>query len=77
MPKLPRITGKDACKAFAKAGYEWHHTCGSHHILKHPINPNRLSIPVHAGETVGLGLLKDQIDKANMTVEQFIELLNS
>ncbi len=77
MPRPPAITGKEACKVFAKVGFEWCRTKGSHHILKHPTNRNRLSIPVHGGETVGLGLLEDQIKKANMTVEQFIELLNS
>jgi predicted RNA binding protein YcfA (HicA-like mRNA interferase family) len=77
MPKLPRITGKDACKAFAKAGFQCCRIRGSHHILKHPTNPNRLSIPVHAGQTVGLGLLERQIEAADMTVEQFIELLDS
>ena len=77
MPKLPRITGKDACKAFAKAGFWCCRIRGSHHILKRPTNPNRLSIPVHPGQNVGLGLLEDQIEAANLTVEQFIELYNS
>ncbi|MEI8371385.1 MAG: type II toxin-antitoxin system HicA family toxin [Planctomycetota bacterium] len=77
MPKTPRITGKTACKVFAKAGFRCCRIRGSHHILEHPAKPYRLSIPVHAGETIGLGLLKDQIEAAGMTVEQFIELLNS
>jgi predicted RNA binding protein YcfA (HicA-like mRNA interferase family) len=72
MPRPPVITGKTACKVFAKVGYQWCRTRGSHHILKHPTNPNRLSIPVHAGETLGIGLLADQIEKANMTVEQLL-----
>jgi predicted RNA binding protein YcfA (HicA-like mRNA interferase family) len=34
-----------------------------------------LSVPVHAGKTIGKGLLGDLIDAAGLTVEQFIKLL--
>jgi predicted RNA binding protein YcfA (HicA-like mRNA interferase family) len=77
MPKLPRITGEDACKAFAKAGFECCRIRGSHRILKHATNRNRLSIPVHKGKTLGAGLLLDKVKAADLTVEQFIELLKS
>jgi predicted RNA binding protein YcfA (HicA-like mRNA interferase family) len=73
--KVPRVTGEEAIKAFCKAGYARHHATGSHHILKHPDRSARLSIPVHAGDTVGVGLLRKQIKKAGLTVEQFIDLL--
>jgi len=75
MPKIPRITGKQAVAAFCKAGFRLARIKGSHHILKHETIPYRLSVPVHRGQTVGTGLLKDQIEKAGLTVEQFIELL--
>ncbi len=75
MPRVPPISGKDAIAAFEKAGFVLARVRGSHHILKHPDNPNRLSIPVHAGKTVGKGLLKSQIENAGLTVAQFIELL--
>ena len=34
-----------------------------------------LSIPVHQGKTVGAGLLKRLIEAAELTTEQFIQLL--
>jgi predicted RNA binding protein YcfA (HicA-like mRNA interferase family) len=74
MPKIPRITGDDAVRAFRRAGYEVDRIAGSHHILKRPGSP-RLSIPCHKGKMIGLGLLRDQITAAGLTVEEFIALL--
>jgi len=75
MAKLPAISGKDAVRAFCKAGYEVDRISGSHHILRHPAKPERLSIPVHAGKTLGRGLLRSQIKVAGLTEDEFIELL--
>jgi predicted RNA binding protein YcfA (HicA-like mRNA interferase family) len=73
--KLPRITGEEAIKAFFKDGYYLDRISGSHRILKHPDRKERLSIPVHKGNTLGIGLLGSQIKIAGLTVEQFIDLL--
>jgi predicted RNA binding protein YcfA (HicA-like mRNA interferase family) len=75
MPKVPRLSGKDAVRAFKKAGFSEVRTCGSHVILKKDGHAIRLSIPVHSGKTVGTGLLKSQIEAAGLTVEEFIKLL--
>jgi predicted RNA binding protein YcfA (HicA-like mRNA interferase family) len=75
MPKVPRITGTDAVRAFAKAGFRHERTNGSHYILKKEGHPYLLSIPMHRGRTVGTGLLKSQIEAAGLTVEEFIGLL--
>ena len=76
MPKkVPRISGDDAVRAFKKSGFYLDRICGSHHILKSDTTRFRLSIPVHSGKTVGVGLLRAQIRKAGLTVEQFTELL--
>ena len=73
MPSVPRIKGSDAVRAFQKVGYVLDRVAGSHHILKR--GPSTLSIPCHAGKTIGPGLLHSQIKAAGLTVEQFIELL--
>ena len=75
MPKLPRVTGEEAVRAFERAGFALDRVRGSHHILRHPEKPTRLSIPVHAGRTIGIGLLASQIKAAELTVEEFVELL--
>ncbi len=73
--RLPRITGTEAIKAFKKAGYSLDRIKGSHHILKHARKRERLSIPIHQGETLGIGLLGSQIKIAGMTIEEFCKLL--
>jgi predicted RNA binding protein YcfA (HicA-like mRNA interferase family) len=73
--KVPRITGQDAINAFGKCGYALDRIKGSHHILRHPSKPERLSIPVHGNETVGIGLLGKQIKLAGLSNEEFVNLL--
>jgi predicted RNA binding protein YcfA (HicA-like mRNA interferase family) len=47
---------------------------GSHVKLTKEGNPNILSIPVHKGKPIKHGLLRDQIEKAGMTIEDFLKL---
>ena len=77
MSEVPRITGKEAIKAFERAGFLVARIKGSHHIMKRTGWSKRLSIPVHGPEILGLGLLRSQIKHAGLTVEQFVDLLNS
>jgi predicted RNA binding protein YcfA (HicA-like mRNA interferase family) len=72
---IPRITGEEALAAFERAGFAVVRIKGSHHIMKRGGWPNRLSIPVHSGKTIGKGLLATQIDKAGLTLEEFCALL--
>lgn len=66
--KAPRVTGEEAVRAFCKAGYSVERQRGSHQFLRHP-DKVALSIPVHAGRTLGVGLLMSKIKDADMTVE--------
>ena len=73
--RFQKVTGEAAIKAFGRAGFLLHHIKGSHHVLKRPGHRHHLSIPVHRGKTLGVGLLSNQIKLAGLTVEQFVELL--
>lgn len=75
MCRVPRITGKEAVKAFGRTGFVVDRIRGSHHILKRESDGTRLSIPVHSGKVVGVGLLSSQISAAGLTVAEFVELL--
>ena len=66
MPRLPRISGREAVRAFEKAGWEVSRQRGSHVVLTRPGSIYTLSIP---------GLLRDQIRKAGLAVSEFVELL--
>jgi predicted RNA binding protein YcfA (HicA-like mRNA interferase family) len=56
MSKLPRCTGKQLIDALQQAGFEVVRARGSHHFLRHPDGRSTV-VPVHAGETIGPGLL--------------------
>lgn len=74
MPKLPRISGQEAVRAFRRAGWEVARQRGSHVVLTRPGSIYTLSIPLHP--VLGPGLLRDLIRKAGLTVEEFTELLS-
>ncbi len=75
MPSIPRITGADAKRAFQRAGFHQDRMSGSHCIMKKDGHLYHLSIPMHQGKTLGVGLLKSLIEAAGLTVEQFLEHL--
>jgi len=75
MSKGRPVTGKEAVRAFERAGFVFNRQSGSHVILKKDGHRYHLSVPVHAGKTLGTGLLNSLIEAAGLTPEQFAELL--
>jgi len=59
-------------KAFERAGWISRGQRGSHVKLTREDNPNILSIPVHKGKPIKQGLLHDQLNKAGLTMEEFL-----
>jgi predicted RNA binding protein YcfA (HicA-like mRNA interferase family) len=74
MARVPRISAREAIRAFERAGFSVIRISGSHHIMKKEGHRALLTIPVH-GKNMGVGLLRSQIIAAGLTVEQFIKLL--
>ena len=73
MGKLSNISGKEAAKAFQKAGWQQAGQVGSHLVLtKLGIRVN-LSIPQH--KELSVGTLRALIRNAGLTVDEFLELL--
>ena len=56
MSRLPRPTGAEVVRALGKAAFEVVRIKGSHHFLQHP-DGRATVVPVHAGETIGPGLM--------------------
>jgi len=73
MGKLGNISGKEAAKAFAKAGWEVVGQVGSHLVLTKSGQRANLSIPQH--KELSVGTLRALIRAAGMTVDEFLELL--
>ena len=73
MARLANISGKDAVKAFEKAGWKRIGQVGSHVVMvKSGLRVN-LSIPQH--KELSMGTLRALIRHAGMTVEEFLALL--
>lgn len=72
--KLPVISGKEAVKAFEKAGWKFARIGSSRHmIMKKEGVITALSIPDHM--ILDRGLLRSLIRDAYMSIEEFIKLL--
>ena len=73
MTTWPALTGKVLLAALKRAGFRVARIKGSHHILKH--SDGRMTIvPVHAGETIGTGLLSKILQDCDLTREKLQEL---
>jgi predicted RNA binding protein YcfA (HicA-like mRNA interferase family) len=75
MASLHNLKPEKVIRAFERGGWMNKGQRGSHVKLIKQGNPNILSIPVHKGKPIKLGLLKDQIRKSGLTEEQFLKLL--
>jgi predicted RNA binding protein YcfA (HicA-like mRNA interferase family) len=75
MASLHNLKPERVIKAFERAGWVSRGQKGSHVKLTKEGYPSILSIPVHKGKTVKIGLLRDQIRKSGLTEGQFLELL--
>ncbi len=75
MPDLPSISGREAVRAFERAGFSLDRVKGSHHILKKPGHPNALAVPVHGNKNVKKGTLRALIKAAGLTEDEFIAFL--
>jgi len=71
--KLRNVRAAEAVRAFKKLGYEVVRVRGSHYVLKHR-ERGMLIIPFHRG-AVKSGILLDALDRAQISVESFEELL--
>lgn len=73
MPPLPVISGKEALRAFSRAGWVLKRRRGSHMIMVKTGVRVSLSIPNH--KVLDRGLLRSLISEAGLTVQEFIDLL--
>ena len=73
MGKLGNISGKEAVKAFEKAGWVKVGQVGSHLVMTKPNIRVNLSIPQH--KELSIGTLRALIRNADMSVDEFLALL--
>ena len=74
MSRLPRIRGRELIAALGRAGFKIVRVKGSHHFLRHS-DGRQTVVPVHAGEIIGPGLMKDILKDVEIAPEGFTKLL--
>ena len=74
MTRLPRVTGREVVAVLRKLGFEVARIRGSHHFLRHPDGRGTV-VPVHAGETIGPGLLAAILRDCEIERDDFIGLV--
>ncbi len=75
MPPLPILNARQIIVALEKAGFEIIRQKGSHVRLRHP-DGRVVTVPVHKGQDIGRGLLRKILRDADLTREEFIQLLS-
>ena len=71
MTRLPRLKGKEVVRILERLDFEIARTRGSHVFMKHP-DGRVTTVPVHAGETLGPGLLRAILRDIEMSLEEFL-----
>lgn len=73
--KLPAVKGSEVIRALEPGGFAVIRIRSSHHVLLHPDGRTTV-VPVHAGETLGPGLLSKILRDCRLDREQFRSLLH-
>ena len=75
MPRMPRVTAREAERAIMRDG--WRHVggSGSHRQYEHPTKPGAVTIAFHGNQIIAPGTLSNMLRQAGLTVSQFSALL--
>lgn len=74
MSNVPAVTGQRLIKALRKMGFEVIRRKGSHNFLQH-VDGRCTVIPIHAGETIGRGLLSQIMRDCEISAEELKKIL--
>lgn len=74
MPRLPTLHVRKLIKALEQAGFIFDRQTGSHFILRNPLTRKTTCVPKH-GKDVKRSLMKEILQQAGLTEEEFRELL--
>jgi predicted RNA binding protein YcfA (HicA-like mRNA interferase family) len=75
MGALPMLTARQVLRALEKAGFQVQRQTGSHVRLKHA-DGRVVTVPVHASQDVGRGLLRKILRDADITPAELLTLLD-
>jgi predicted RNA binding protein YcfA (HicA-like mRNA interferase family) len=68
--RLPSLKAREVMRALERGGF-----VRSHHVFEHPDDPARRAIVAdHRGKDVPRGTLREIIEQAGLTVDEFLDL---
>ncbi|HVC38987.1 MAG TPA: type II toxin-antitoxin system HicA family toxin [Candidatus Dormibacteraeota bacterium] len=70
MSRQPRITGDDALRVLARAGWRRVRQRGSHVILRHPLHTGLVVVPIHPGVVLKPKTWASILDQAELRVDR-------
>lgn len=73
--RLSRVTGEELLLALKRDGFQVIRVRGSHHYLRRPSGGHLVTVPVHAGETIGPKLLGYILEQAGLSPDDLRALL--
>ncbi|MCI4626906.1 MAG: type II toxin-antitoxin system HicA family toxin [Candidatus Magnetoovum sp. WYHC-5] len=74
MSGINNLKSDRVIRAFERAGWINKRIKGSHWYFMKEGNPNIVSIPIHKNKPIKKGLLLNELKKAGITVEEFLQL---
>jgi predicted RNA binding protein YcfA (HicA-like mRNA interferase family) len=75
MPKMPRISSREAIQALERLGFEQVRQTGSHVVMKKETQEGEIGCVVPVHRELKVGTLSGILKQAQVTVEEFIESL--
>jgi predicted RNA binding protein YcfA (HicA-like mRNA interferase family) len=73
--KLPRVDCQQLIRALKRAGFEEQRQRGSHLHMRRASDNKRVTVPVHKGRIVPLGTLRAILRDADISPDEFHDLL--
>lgn len=68
-PKLPRLTSREVVALVESHGFVFDHQRGSHAVYRRA-DGRRVTIPMHSGRTIGIGLLRQILRDAEIEIDE-------
>jgi predicted RNA binding protein YcfA (HicA-like mRNA interferase family) len=75
MPKLPRISSREAIRALEHLGFAQIRQTGSHVVMKRKTEEGEIGCVVPVHRELKIGTLSGILKQARVTVEEFIDSL--
>ena len=75
MPRMPRISSKEAIRALERLGFDRVRQTGSHVVMKKGTEEGEIGCVVPLHRELKVGTLNSILKQAQITIEKFIENL--